>query len=810
MKKKYTLLFSSLSSLGFLTTALSCTNKEPAPEDGKPKTSDTNAKPKEELTFAQFSESLKGKDFDQLFKVEGSFVDPNNYKENFNKNDFSSKVVTGEVKINLKNGNTDLKVLNSVASDTDNSVEIIFIYKDNINDTLKYRVNGFKQQSYIIQPPKKSDSEWSKYLNATQQERYEKDMVDYDRGLALNTELRNTNITQEIKEQFDAKAKELNLPTYDRSNRLGMTIPSYDEQGNFKGLDLKLTETGKGSSWVDSHTKESHLNKGLARTITNETYSNISLQSYQFKISNWSISKDPKQRAIASELLKNDADLTVFINMINNAQEKERILGVYSRHNDNQGVVKQLIDQTFNLLIAENDYQEAVKKYREYVKGHQDKVIARVKANTELQESVKEKLISKISEEDDFNKLQNYPNTHSPFSGTAWIMDYELTSDGSYPKKWYFATNLHVIDGANDALDSFQLTVLDKNTPSLYQKLQTIHFDDRFKSYNFSDQNKEAFSRIFDGRDYLKLDPKDYIADKSQDLKEYMDFAIFEIDFSKTNYTEEQIKALTNDYANLEGKKKVSFANYDYLSKYEKIDWPLATDDFKSVLTNYDNLYILGFPATQSQGFLDFFLDNYQDENLLSVALYTYSLWTNAAYDLYQKLPTKDERSQIVYKLGYNLSYNLGYRTFTNKPGIVDQFLSNPVTGSGPYRSSHDNKQYVAMNLAYLPRRYVPGGGASGSSVRTQENKVVAIFHSANLTASTGVAAALRSSGFDYQGLYGSYNLPQYDVIYGTGKDQKNSYRDAMLKANKGNTWLFKNGFALENVPEEYKFADAN
>ncbi|SYV97176.1 Membrane-associated lipoprotein precursor, partial [Mycoplasmopsis edwardii] len=103
--------------------------------------------------------------------------------------------------------------------------------------------------------------------------------------------------------------------------------------------------------------------------------------------------------------------------------------------------------------------------------------------------------------------------------------------------------------------------------------------------------------------------------------------------------------------------------------------------------------------------------------------------------------------------------------------------------------SNDDGKEYVSMNLGYLPRRYIPGGGASGSSVRTKDNKVVAIFHTANEFASTGIAAALRSSGFDYQGLYGGYNLPQYDVIYGTGKDQKNSYRHEMLRRNKGRTW---------------------
>ncbi|MCU9935492.1 hypothetical protein [Mycoplasmopsis cynos] len=47
------------------------------------------------------------------------------------------------------------------------------------------------------------------------------------------------------------------------------------------------------------------------------------------------------------------------------------------------------------------------------------------------------------------------------------------------------------------------------------------------------------------------------------------------------------------------------------------------------------------------------------------------------------------------------------------------------------------------------------------------------------------MAAALRSNGMNYNGLFGEYNLPQYDVIYGTGKDQQNSYRDEMKKKSK-------------------------
>ncbi|WAM06368.1 hypothetical protein ONA23_05250 [Mycoplasmopsis cynos] len=57
-----------------------------------------------------------------------------------------------------------------------------------------------------------------------------------------------------------------------------------------------------------------------------------------------------------------------------------------------------------------------------------------------------------------------------------------------------------------------------------------------------------------------------------------------------------------------------------------------------------------------------------------------------------------------------------------------------------------------------------------------------------------------------------NYELPQYDLIYGGGKDQKEgaSYREAMKKLYESQnikTYLFPNGFADEKVPEKFKFS---
>nr|WP_307922840.1 hypothetical protein [Mycoplasmopsis bovis] len=38
-----------------------------------------------------------------------------------------------------------------------------------------------------------------------------------------------------------------------------------------------------------------------------------------------------------------------------------------------------------------------------------------------------------------------------------------------------------------------------------------------------------------------------------------------------------------------------------------------------------------------------------------------------------------------------------------------------------------------------MPRSYVPYGGASGSSVRNKNNELIAVFHTANNSAKTGL-----------------------------------------------------------------------
>lgn len=821
MKKKFFLNLGSILSIVSFGALVSCSTSDPVqnPEPVKPKPDPGNDTGHDSTgtintngDFEAFKTSIANKTFSDLFKITGTSFGLDDIKANFTKEQFIEKVVSGDLKVTLKNDDTTLKIVNAVSVENQNRAALIFAYKNNSNNLVQFDIDGFldKNNNSLSTNNNQPVSDWTIYRESTQQERYDQDMKAYDQLLASGAQARELGATTQTKERYDKLAKELNLANYDRSNLLGFTIPKYDADGKVLGLDMKLQEQGKADSWVDSYGRIKGLNAGLARTITNQTYSNMALSSYNLKLTNWAVSSHEADRLIAKEIFVPDPFVHEYlIKMLSNQEIKNDLLEKLKRNYDDADTVVVIHDKAFEQLASEIGLYPARQRYEDEFNKHRRSLLIDKINKTTLDKKIKDKLISTVNHakrNENFNHLQHLWESFTPNAGTAWIMDYELPKDGKYPTKWYFATNLHVIDAMDQIhFKNFQLTVLHEEMTSLYNKLRTIPLDDRFKSYDFNDDNSKAITRIFDGRDYLTKDPVDFLADKTFDKKEFIDIAIFEIDFEKTNYTEEDIKFITNNYANKDD-RKISFVNYDYLNQYSKIDIPLATRNIED-LKKYDNLYILGYPKTKTDHFEDYFIDQYEDKTLYEQQWFTYSLWTNASYDLYKKPgPTDDEKSKTTYELGYGLSYTLGYRTFTNKPGVVDQFISAPIIGSAPYTSPQDDKQYVAMNLAYAPRRYIPGGGASGSQVRIQNNKVVGIFHSVNQYAGSGLAAAFRSDGFDYKGLYGEYNLPQYDVIYGTGKDQKNSYRNEMLKAGKGNTWLFKNGFNLENVPEEFKF----
>ncbi|SYV97173.1 Uncharacterised protein, partial [Mycoplasmopsis edwardii] len=71
------------------------------------------------------------------------------------------------------------------------------------------------------------------------------------------------------------------------------------------------------------------------------------MQTFNFNISNYHISKDESIRNQVTEALKNDEDVSILINMINTESKKNELLDKYNKTKTNPPVVKQILDQAW-------------------------------------------------------------------------------------------------------------------------------------------------------------------------------------------------------------------------------------------------------------------------------------------------------------------------------------------------------------------------------------------------------------------------------------------------------------------------------
>ncbi|MBN3534864.1 Ig-specific serine endopeptidase MIP [Mycoplasma procyoni] len=408
-------------------------------------------------------------------------------------------------------------------------------------------------------------------------------------------------------------------------------------------------------------------------------------------------------------------------------------------------------------------------------------------------------------------------------SGTIWILDFIKEENGKYPTKWFFGTNLHVANILKyKDVKGFALTKLNPDV-GIHTKLGLVEFDHEKFSRLISDMVKgnEALTTFYTAEDYLNSKPADFLekkqAEKYKDAEEFIDFAVLELDFNKLpnngsyggyfDFSEadksEVAKSFTNSYATNEN-KHIKFLSTSYLSNYEKANQPLVIKKGETPKA-VDNFYLVGYPSAKN----DFTFDQYVDEFEYQNKVRSFYLFTNGDFDLFGNISLNEINEtysipEKVWNKGYDLSYALGYRTFVDKPGLSDEFISASKVGKDFLVSKETGKTLISSGLSYLPRAYSPLGGSSGSSMRNQNNELVAVFHASNQSAVTGLASAFRSEGFDYKGAYGEYNLPQYDLIYGGGKNQKSSYRQKLIeKYGSKHTNLFKDNY---EIPEKFKF----
>lgn len=363
--------------------------------------------------------------------------------------------------------------------------------------------------------------------------------------------------------------------------------------------------------------------------------------------------------------------------------------------------------------------------------------------------------------------------------GTGWILDFKLTNDGSYPVTWYIATNAHVIQNLkvkNDVITPDRYNTIDNdgyyNTRSLI--MFNISQKDDYKNitlgttFNLSSfqravinpytGNQQNLKTVFIGNDFLKTSPKLYSSSgRWTNSEEYADFAVMEVTFSSS----EEAKKMTHGYAENEN---VHF-------KYKK----------ESLVKNQNNLNdndfsVFGFPAITNQ-------DPFNIESIPSINR------------------DKDAANNTGGKLGTSSFY----QTFTNIKSAFDAALGLSYFGYS-YRFFNPNKPnlpnddrfYNSWGLMYPVDYGNLGPGSSGSMLLDKNGYTWGIHFAADNNATTGLAQALYCEGFSYQGLFGKYNLEGYDLIDGGFPNQKNSYRDGLIKLYGKDpnfkTNLYKNG----------------
>lgn len=347
-----------------------------------------------------------------------------------------------------------------------------------------------------------------------------------------------------------------------------------------------------------------------------------------------------------------------------------------------------------------------------------------------------------------------YSNDLNVHSATAWILDYKLTDDGSYPLTWYFAMNAHAIQYLkvpNDTItpERYETNSQWNNTEYIeFVNLTDFSLNKNFDSTSYQqtklkaiDENGNSIAKtIFIGNDFLKTSPSMFSNDSRwEHAEEYADFAVMEITFEN----EQQAKSITNDY----------FDNKDNQFKYLKQSFLAHPEKIES-----NDYSLVGFYNDKS---------NSSETNDLGITVSK------------QKNPSQNEQKTLS-----SLSSTPYYNSYTNTIGMFDPVIS----------FSYYSYQYVENIDQNLSKTFIPWGlmypidygnlsnSSEGAMMVDSKDYTYRIHFLSDQDASVGLVQALYCEGFNYQGTFGKYNLDGYDLIDGGFANQKKSYRDGLIQ----------------------------
>ncbi|VEU74969.1 Membrane-associated lipoprotein precursor [Mycoplasmopsis citelli] len=632
---------------------------------------------------------------------------------------------------------------------------------------------------------------------------------------------------------YDKKAQKDDQPNYESALVRNFSIVKDNK------LVLNPISQKASAAYWDSVSN----NRGLSRYLPNQKYKDIALQSFAITFNNgneliskndgwvergtaWILDYELDSKGyptkwylatnlhVAAQLLKTTAD-TKYSNVANLQEEK-----------------KEYDKTTARIAELEKLYNEVAQPYAQKIKAIQDEATRfrqlRDQANNEDNTTEAKKYDELRNKE--LAKLEPIQKEGNEKIDKEWTSKYAVEYGKEKDKLkglWQGTTKSIRLEHFNNE------TAIDQD---LDTNLDAVTVD----SFYFK---PEQVKIVYGAVDFLNQSPKDYLSSDSpyKDTQEMADFAVLEFDFNSndtkgysyhSNKEKRDItvssaadlaKIATSDFANWESSKKFKFAKNSLYKDYDKLkneEVEVTADGNQKVKTKKINvnLLALGFPGSTTDNQID---TAYKEKEFIDKLKVTQSIWVNkpiyirSEFQASGKHPTKD------YGSGFSKAF--GLRNFLSKPGISDYTITSPVLTAEknqpftmPYfkdtTSSYQGRSYINYGLGYTLGSWEPLTGASGSSVRTIDNEIVGINFAAGDSVGsslTSLVQAFRSEGIDYGGFYGSYKLGQYDLIYGGGKDQRTSYRQALKEARPNiKTYLFPNGADEDKVPSEYKFSN--
>ncbi|AWX42572.1 Membrane-associated lipoprotein precursor [Metamycoplasma cloacale] len=668
---------------------------------------------------------------------------------------------------------------------------------DNVDVDTGGNFNPEKPKPGFNIPGRPENADTAEYRNASVEERFKFDNDALNKAyfdklsgdLGENFKVPSSNDSLFNPDKFNGLANENKNPDFVSAFYKNWSLPTREDE---KLVVSPLGETIKTAYW-DIKRYNGLIDRGLPRYIPNDKYKDILLQSFIISFFN------------QNPLLERDRK-----NGSNKVSYGTGWIIDYQKRDDGQYPTKWYIATNLHValgLIKNQNNSNAMFTNAPKIE-EENQAYREIEAKLSAAEEKYYKLQAKVEENpnnDTFKKQLN-----------EVLIEYNV----------YFKAfkKLEV----NGETQNVHLLHYNEDTP-LNQELQISTKDSHVDIFRFK---PSQVNLIYAGINFLNSNPNEYISNISREgfsnfseLQEMADFAVLEFDFEKpegnyefsNNAVENPIHVesasklaefATSQFANWDESRKFKLANFDLNEKYtellnEKMSYTYKGKEFQTSKINLDFL-ALGFPVSNSD--YNIKKDNLNEQDIVNLQ-FASSPWINKRNDIQSYLGD-----------GLGLTQSLGSRIFIDKPGITDILLTNASLNSKTGFIVHNLKEklspyqgneYLNYGLGFSLKSWSPLNGASGSSIRNLDNQILGINFAAEGggNAGTSLIQSLRSSGHNYNKTFGKYNLEQYDLVYGGGRNQRNSYREALAEYYKNqniSTYLFGNN--LGEIPEEYRF----